>query len=159
WYVKTLDPHIGSTTMVRIVLDPHIAWTTTVRGRDGLVHWILSNKLHAMDSHIACTRPSMTEHVRSAAMDSHIACARPRLTEHVRSAAMDTHIGYARPSLTEHCRKMCARLRFCQTLFALTASLDGLTHCMHSTKLGNARSTAMDSHIGYARPSLTEHYR
>ncbi|KAH9139225.1 hypothetical protein AeRB84_016495, partial [Aphanomyces euteiches] len=44
---------------------------------------------------------------------------------------------------------MCARL------------CDGQTHWIHSTKLDGtcALDCAMDRHIGYIRPSLTEHVR
>ncbi|KAH9108562.1 hypothetical protein AeMF1_016268, partial [Aphanomyces euteiches] len=88
----------------------------------GQTHCIHSTKLDAtcaldcaMDKHIAYIRPSLTEHVRSTAMDRHIGYIRRGLTEHVRSTAMDRHIVSTRPSLARDC--------------------DGLTHCMHSTKL------------------------
>ncbi|KAH9118631.1 hypothetical protein AeMF1_008323 [Aphanomyces euteiches] len=80
---------------------------------------------------------------------------------------------------------MCARLRWTHTLdtfdgtYALdcdgqthcihstkldgTCALDcdGHTHCIHSTKLDGtcALDCAMDRHIAYTRPSLTEHVR
>ncbi|KAH9117581.1 hypothetical protein LEN26_012587 [Aphanomyces euteiches] len=92
---------------------------------DGQTHWIHSTKLDgtcaldcAMDTHIGYTRPNLTEHVRSTVR--HIGYTRPSLTENVRSTAMESHFVSTRPSLACDC--------------------DGLTYCMHSTKLDGTRA-------------------
>ncbi|KAH9103528.1 hypothetical protein AeMF1_020139, partial [Aphanomyces euteiches] len=92
----------------------------------------------AMDRHIGYIRPSLTEHVRSTAMDRHMEYIRPSLRW-----TMSSPIGYTRSCLTEHIHSTVTSAslanhmesHFVSTRPSLARDCDGLTHCMHSTKL------------------------